>query len=153
MSPKPTFSTPWMEWIYTHSAFRYVISGGTAAVVHFAVLTTLVELFSVNPTIATSIGFVIGSTVNYTLQYHWTFDADGPHHVMFTRYASVTATTLSINAGLFWTFTNVFGIFYLIAQVISTGLMVVVNYLINKHFTFVSLPEKNPAEEQPAASD
>jgi len=144
MTTTPTFSSPWVEWIYTHSAFRYVVSGGTAAVVHFLVLTALVELFGVNPTLATSIGFVLASIVNYTLQYHWTFDADGPHHVMFTRYASVTAVTLSINAGLFWTFTNIFDIHYLIAQVISTGLMVIVNYLINKHFTFVSLAEKQP---------
>jgi len=133
-----------MEWIYTHSAFRYLVAGGSAAVVHFIILTSLVEFGSVNPTLATSVGFILGSMVNYTLQYHWTFAADGPHHVMFTRYASVTATTLSINAGLFWTFTNVFGIYYIIAQIISTGMMVVVNYLINKHFTFVSLAKKEP---------
>lgn len=127
-----------MEWIYTHSVFRYLVSGGTGAIVHFTVLTILVELVELNPTVATSIGFVLGSIVNYTLQYHWTFDADGPHHVMFTRYAAVTATTLSINAALFWTFTNIFGIHYLIAQVMSTGMMVVVNYLINRYYTFVS---------------
>lgn len=128
----------WSQWIYEHSVFRYLISGGTGALVHFAILTGLVEYYHMNDTVATSIGFVIGSVVNYTLQYHWTFSADGPHHVMFTRYAGVTLITMSINAGIFWLFTHQFGIYYLYSQIIATGLMVFVNFHINKHFTFAS---------------
>jgi len=128
----------WPRWIYEHSVFRYLISGGFGALIHFAILTLLVERFGSNDTLATSVGFVIGSVVNYTLQYHWTFSADGPHHIMFTRYAAVTLITMTINAGLFWLFTHQFGLYYLYSQIIATGMMVFVNFYINKHFTFAS---------------
>ena len=128
----------WVHRIYTRPEFRYLISGGTAALIHFAVLTTLVEWFATVPLVATSIGFVIGSLVNYLLQYHWTFEADGLHHVMLSRYAAVTLTTMAINNALFWTFTEQFGMHYLLAQLLATGMMVIVNFLINKHYTFVT---------------
>ena len=128
----------WTQWIVSHPPVRYLISGGVAAVIHFVILTGLVEIFDTNATLATSIGFIVGSVANYSLQYHWTFSADGPHHIMFTRYALVTLTTMSINAGLFWLFTQQFGLFYLYSQLIATGLMVFVNFQVNKHFTFAS---------------
>ena len=123
---------------YARQEFRYLISGGTAALVHFAVLTALVEWFSAQPLLATSVGFLIGSLINYLLQYHWTFEADGRHHIMLSRYAAVALTTMSINSVLFWTFTEQFDMYYLLAQLVATGMMVVVNFLINKHYTFVT---------------
>ena len=137
-NPPPSADDGWSLWLYKHPVFRYLISGGTGAAIHLAILTGLVEQFGTNGTVATSIGFVIGSLINYTLQYHWTFDADGPHHIMFTRYALVTLTTMSINAGLFWLFTHPFGLYYLYSQILATGLMVFVNFYVNKHFTFAS---------------
>ena len=128
----------WFSRVYQRPEFRYLISGGTAALVHLTVLTALVESFATRPLLATSIGFIIGSLVNYTLQYHWTFEADGRHHIMLSRYAAVTMTTMGINSALFWTFTEQFGMYYLLAQLIATGLMVAVNFLINKHYTFVT---------------
>ena len=139
MSPSPTNDdSGWTQWIYTHPVFRYLISGGTGALIHLAILTGLVEQFGTNDTIATSIGFVVGSVINYSLQYHWTFSADGPHHIMFTRYTMVTLITMSINAGIFWLFTHQLGLYYLYSQIIATGLMVFVNFHINKRFTFAS---------------
>ena len=128
----------WFDRVYVRPEFRYLVSGGTAALVHFAILTALVEWFSTQPLVATSIGFVIGSLVNYMLQYHWTFEADGQHHIILSRYTAVTIMTMSINSALFWTFTEQFQLYYLLAQLIATCMMVVVNFVINKHYTFVS---------------
>ena len=126
------------RWIYEHTAFRYLIGGGTGALVHFLLLIGLIEAFATPPVIATSIGFIIGSLVNYTLQYHWTFAADGPHHVMLGRYALVTTITMLINDALFWVFTEQLGVHYLLAQGIATGAMLIVNYVVNKNFTFAT---------------
>jgi len=129
---------PWIDWIYRHPVFRYLVGGGTGAVVIFALLSLLVEVFHVMPLVATTVSFVIGSLVNYTMQYYWTFEATGPHRVMLTRYALVTLVTMSLNTGLFWAFTELLGIHYLIAQGLSIGLIIGVNFFINKHFTFAS---------------
>ena len=126
----------WIDWIYRHPVFRYLISGGTGAVVIFALLSLMVEVFATPPLVATTISFVIGSLVNYTLQYYWTFEAEGPHRVMLSRYAAVTAVTMSLNTALFWAFTEQLGMHYLIAQALSIGLIIGVNFVINKHYTF-----------------
>jgi len=131
-------STARIQWLCEHPVFRYLVSGGTGAVIHFSILAALVAWFGTNPVIATTIGFIVGSLVNYTLQYHWTFSADGPHHVMLTRYAVVTTVTMLLNGQLFWLLNSHYGMHYLLAQFIVTGIIVVVNFLINKHYTFAS---------------
>lgn len=128
----------WVEWIYRHPLFRYVISGSIAASAIFVLLALQVELLSVPPLVASTVCFVVGSLINYSLQYHWTFQADGPHSVMFVRFSLVTLATMTLNIGLFWVFTEVFQIHYLIAQGLAIGLIVVVNFLINKHYTFAA---------------
>ena len=128
------------------TALRYLIAGGSAASLQLLLVIGLVEVFDAVPLIATSVGFVVGGLINYVLQYYWTFEADGPHHLMLTRYALVTAGTLLINDAVFWLLTEKLGVFYIFAQVSAIGLMVIVNYLINKHYTFVSIDSDLPPD-------
>lgn len=117
---------------------RYIIAGGIAAGVHFLVLIFLVELFNSYPPVASAIGFIIACMVNYTLQYHWTFKTQGSHKVMMTRYTLVTSLTFCVNLGIFWMLYELIGLQYIVSQFISTGVVTIINYLINKHYTFNS---------------
>ncbi len=117
---------------------RYLIAGGTAAGVHFLVLIALVELLAIYPPMASAIGFVIACAVNYTLQYHWTFKANGSHKVMLTRYTMVTLITFVVNLLIFWFLYEKLNVLYLISQFISTGVVTLINFIINKHYTFKS---------------
>jgi len=128
----------WIDSIYQHPIFRYLVSGTAAASMLFAVLTLMVEVFGTPPWLASPVAFVAGAVVNYVLQYHWTFQAQGSHRVMFTRFMLVTLATMSLNTALFWVFTHLMGIHYLIAQALAIGLIIGVNYVINKHYTFAS---------------
>ena len=128
----------WIDWIYQHPIFRYLVSGTAAATMLFAVLTLMVEVFGTPPWLASPVAFVAGAVVNYVLQYHWTFQAQGSHRVMFTRFMLVTLATMSLNTALFWAFTQLMDIHYLIAQALAIGLIIGVNYVINKHYTFAS---------------
>jgi putative flippase GtrA len=118
--------------------FRYLVAGGTAALVHFAVLIMLVELADVDATIASMIGFCLAVIVNYTLQYHWTFEMSEPHGRILTKYIVITFTMLGVNTIIFWVLYEQVGVLYLVAQFIATGVVTVLNFLINKHYTFVS---------------
>ena len=117
---------------------RYIISGGVAAVAHFGLLIILVELFAVNPTVASALGFIAAIFVNYSLQYHWTFavKGSGQHKKFFARYLLVTLSTLCINTLLFWTMNEVVGIQYFYAQVVATGVVLVINFVVNQRYTF-----------------
>lgn len=115
---------------------RYFVGGAVATIVHIAVLLFLVEMLGANPSIATSIGFCIAVTVNYSFQYHWTFASVGPHSLIFSRYLVVTFAMLGLNLLIFWTLTKLYQVSYIYAQLMATGTVMLCNFVINKHFTF-----------------
>jgi putative flippase GtrA len=121
--------------------FKYVISGGLAAAVHFLVLVALVEKVELDPTLASAIGFCMAIFVNYTMQYHWTFQSVGSHKTIFTRYVVVTFMMLGVNTVIFWGLYEKLGLMYLLAQAIATGTVMLLNFTINKNYTFVSAGE------------
>ncbi|WP_458498542.1 GtrA family protein [Methylomagnum sp.] len=116
--------------------FRYLISGSVAATAHLLTLTILVERFDVVPLTASILGFCVAVVFNYSLQYHWTFAAHGSHAIIFSRYIGVTLAMLGINTLLFWIFQVRFSLPYLLAQVLATGIIVILNFNINRNFTF-----------------
>ena len=125
-----------MRWANRKSIFRYFVAGGLAAALHIAILALLVEFIHLNATLATTVGFVVASVFNYSLQYHWTFSATGSHILHFPRYCVVTSITVLINAGAFWTLNAALGVPYIIAQLVTTGLIFLLNYEVNRRFTF-----------------
>lgn len=133
---------------------RYLISGGLATAVHFAVLISLLEYHLVSPVHATMLGAFCGFLVNYPMQVAWTFKAKGSHKRFFTRYFIVTLLMFALNAGIFWLaslpksldlllqlpFPSYIGqphhLGYWYAQIIATGIVFFCNFLINHFFTF-----------------
>jgi putative flippase GtrA len=121
---------------YSQSLVRYFISGVSAVALHFLVLACLVEIAGLHSTIATTIGFVTGSLLNYTLQYYWAFAASTNHAQSLTRYALVTATTAGLNALLFWLLTQRLGVHYLASQALVTAVIFLINFEVNRRYTF-----------------
>ena len=122
--------------------WRYCLVGGVAAGLHFLVLILLVELTDMAPIIATSIGFVLGVILNYVLQYYWTFSANGPHGPKLFKFTCIALFALAINGGVFWLANSVAGIPYLPSQVIATGLVVGINFQLNRHLVFTTEPAR-----------
>ena len=125
---------------YLASFIRYFISGGTATVIHFGTLILLVEEFKINSTIATTAGFCIAVIFNYLAQFYWTFKPTGSHGRFILRFLGATTFTLGINTGLFWFLTEYENFPYVISQIFATGVVFLLNFLINRHFTFKSVP-------------
>ena len=124
-------------------ATRYVISGGTAVAVLFLVLVLLVEFTPLSDVAASAIGFACGTAVNYTLQHRFVFNAERRHGLYLSRYLMVTAATMGLNSALFWFLDDVLGIFYAVSQALTLIVIVPLNFMINRSFTF--------AEMRPAA--
>lgn len=118
--------------------FRYLVAGGTSAALHLVVLVLFVEFTNVDATLASAIGFCLAVCLNYTLQYHWTFGLSEPHSRILTKYIVITITMLGVNTVIFWILFVKIDVLYIIAQIIATGFVTVLNFTINKRFTFVS---------------
>lgn len=117
---------------------RYFCSGGLAMLLHFSILILFIEHFSIDPLIATTSGFCLAVIFNYTVQFYWTFKVKGPHLHFFTRYLAVTLVTLCINNGLFWAALSLLHLPYLMAQILATGTVFLINFFINHFYTFKS---------------
>lgn len=119
---------------------RYFISGCLALAVHLAVLALLVELFAIPAIAATAAGFVVGLVVNYAIQHAWVFRVDGEHERFFVRYVLITIVTFILNMVLFWVGHQVIGLWYPVAQIAATGIVFVLNFGINRLYTFSPRP-------------
>jgi putative flippase GtrA len=119
-------------------AVRYGISGSAAAATLLVVLTLLVEVAGITETLASTIGFACAVAVNYTLQHCFVFDRERGHALYLPRYLAVTMATLALNTVLFWALSSGLGMFYLASQVITIGVIVPINFVINRSFTFAT---------------
>lgn len=120
----------------TRTFARYVVCGGTSTLLHYSILTALVELGGVNETLSTTIGYFSSSFVNYMLLYHWAFRSTVVHLKATIRYFSVAAGTLLLNSMIFWVMFQVVGLWYLLAQAVTTVLVLSVTFTVNSRYTF-----------------
>lgn len=115
---------------------KYFTSGLTAVIIHYLVMVSLVELTSTPPLLGSFAGFVIGTMVNYTLQYNWTFQSKQSHKQAFLRYLTITIGMLALNLMIFQLANNQLGLDYRIAQLFATGIVFLANFTINSRYTF-----------------
>ncbi|GAB3131755.1 GtrA family protein [Novispirillum itersonii] len=119
--------------------FACVGAGGTLA--HYAVLIGLVEVARLSPMAGAAAGFVVGGLVNYVLNRTVVFRSDRSHTEALPRFFAIAATGLVWTMLLMAAMTDGLGLPYLLAQAMTTGLLLVWHYLLNRIWTF------RPAEQ------
>lgn len=110
--------------------------GVIATACHYVLLIVLVEALSVNVLIASTLGAIFGAIVNYALNYRLTFQSDLAHTSVIPKFIGVALLALVLNWALMKFFTETILIQYLLAQVITTILLVIVTYGLNKIWSF-----------------
>jgi len=118
--------------------FLYCVGGTVAVMVHYAVLYALVEWYATAELHASMLGFLAALPVNYTFQAILVFKNVEDYRSSFIKYFLVTAATFCLNACLFYVFATVLGIHYLLAQALTIGLLLLVNFSANSAWTFRS---------------
>ena len=115
---------------------RYASVGVAAFVVHYATLIGLVETHTLSPDLAALGGFITGGIVSYILNRRFTFDSDHSHAVAGPRFAITAAVGFVLTYLLMHGMTERLGIHYLIAQLITTGIVLIWTFLGNRFWTF-----------------
>jgi putative flippase GtrA len=126
-----------LRFVRIDELWRYMVSGSTAVLVHMLLLFGMVEFMGVHKVFASAVGFTIGSGVNYVLQYSFVFRATCSHFNAVFKYIVVTSAMLGVNSMLFWLLINTFSIWYMPAQAMTISIIFVLNFLLNRSFTFV----------------
>lgn len=113
---------------------RYVMTGGTAAVVDIAGFVVL-QAFAI-PVLACAIGsWIVAAVVNYLLTSRFVFSARprASHGVIFV---AVAAVGLAINAGVTTICAEYFAFAPVVAKVIGIGTAFFFNFLANVRIVY-----------------
>ncbi len=110
--------------------------GVVAAITHYGTLIGLVETGLMRVIPATLLGYVLGGIVSYALNRMMTFEATRSHAQAGWRFAVVAG----VGFGLTWLLMSLihgrWGVPYLAAQVLTTGVVLVWSFLAHKYWSF-----------------
>ena len=115
---------------------RFAAVGAVGTLAHYALLLVMVEAFGASPLAGATAGFVLGAIVNYALARLLVFDSDRTHVEALPRFFAVATVGLVWTALLMKLFVDVLGLHYLVAQVITTALLLLWHYAGNAVWTF-----------------
>lgn len=119
------------------SRFIHFAGMGTlSAVGHYGLLIMLVQVFSIAPVPSSAAGSLLGAVINYSLNYKYTFRSTARHSVAISKFSMIALTGLILNSALMWIGVELLDIHYLLAQIITTALILVWSYCGNRYWTF-----------------
>lgn len=115
----------------------YVLAGGIATAVHYAVLLILVEVIGLAPSPSAVAGALCGAAVSYVVNRHLTFPgAAVRHQLAVPKFLTVAVTGALANGALVWTGMHWLGWHYLVAQALATLMVLGLTYRLNRSWTF-----------------
>lgn len=117
---------------------RYVVVGGLAFVVDYALLFVMTEYAGLHYLVSASIGFACGLLASYLLCIGWIFpvralDSRGRE---FGAFALIGIAGLGLNNGLMFAATEWAGVHYLISKLLAAALVLIFNFGLRRHFLF-----------------
>lgn len=115
---------------------RFAAVGVSGTAVQYSVLWGGVELFAMIAAVASAIGYLCGSVVNYLLNYFFTFKSSKGHVEAASKYFSVLAVGFCINTGLMALLVSHFNWNYWIAQILTTGIGLIWNFAGSRWWAF-----------------
>ncbi|HTF97202.1 MAG TPA: GtrA family protein [Cellvibrio sp.] len=118
----------------------YLGIGGISTLIQFLLLIIFVESHLLSEVNASVAGYLLSSIFNYWANYRYTFKSNSSHKETFPKFVIAVAIGLSTNTALFAAFLFIFENYiplplvepYLVAQVLATGITVIINFLVHK---------------------
>lgn len=110
--------------------------GAIGTSVQYIILFILSSVFSVWPVISSAAGFVAGALVNYLLNYYITFSSSKDHLTACPKFFAIAFIGLLLNTGAMYVLTKYFVFYYMLAQLVATGTVLIWNFIANKNWTF-----------------
>jgi putative flippase GtrA len=125
----------------------YAAAGVVATATHYAVMVALVTWANFPEVVASCVGFLAGACVKYPLNYWAVFASEQQHRVAVPRFVLSLAVGFVLNALLLAILLRVLDVHYMVSQVLTTGVVLFVNYLLARYWVF--LPRAGSDEQKP----
>ena len=117
---------------------RFVLIGTIGTVVHFAILIGGVRLAGAGAVLSSQLGAVAGALVNYILNRQFNYKTQAGHLATSSKFFLVVALGFALNGLCMGFFVNRWQWNYMLAQCVTTGLVLMWNFAANHYWTFSS---------------
>lgn len=135
-----------MSFLFTKiKMVRYLISGGTAAVVFLGLLYLLTDIFGIWYLLSSTLSFIFAFVVSFTLQKLWTFRNTHVYDIkrqLFLYFVTALAG-LSANAIFMYVLVDIAGLWYIFAQVLSSGTIAIITFFVYGNIIFYHAQKNN----------
>jgi len=128
---------------------KYCIVGATGTFVDLAALYIFVEYFKLPVLLGATFSFFLAVVNNFLLNKLWTFKNKSLNYrKLFIKFLVVSLVGLGLTLTSMVFFVNILGLWYMLAKILSSGIVLTWNFLGNKLWTFKSnkkeptIPEK-----------
>ena len=125
---------------------RFGIVGIASTFIHVAVLSTLVELFRVEPVVASVPAFLTAMLASYGVNHRWTFGAQGSHKVYLPKYAVVAVLGLCLNVLITYLVVDILGKWYGFALALVVTVVPPATFLLHRNWAFKITPDSSKLE-------
>jgi len=122
----------------TWEFFKFVVVGGIGTFVNVLILYLLTEKVGIYYLFSAIISFIVAMTNNFILNKIWTFKENMKFNAgkKYLQFGLVSLSALLVNLIFLYIFTEIFGIYYIISQILAIGIALIINFLGNKIWTF-----------------
>lgn len=110
--------------------------GVLAAIGHYAVYIALVKGGGAPPVPASLAAYLVGGTISYLCSYRWVFASERNHPVAVARFVAVAGVGFVLTGICMAVLTGPLGVHWLLAQVLTTGIVAFWSFIANKLWTF-----------------
>ncbi|MFA7252428.1 MAG: glycosyltransferase [Candidatus Paceibacterota bacterium] len=122
---------------------RYGLVGVTGTLIDLAFLFILVEYFHLQVILAATISFILAATNNFVWNKIWTFNnKNKAYHHQYLKFLIISFIGLNITLLLMSLLHLILGLWYILAKIITSLLVLYWNYWGNKHWTFKVFAKK-----------
>ena len=113
---------------------RFGIVGMLCFVVDYVLLIALTEIGQLNYLLSNSIAFSVSVILNYFLSIRFVFRSEKNTSKIgeFVLFVILSLIGLGLNEILLWLIVEKFNVYYMIAKVIATGIVMVYNFINRK---------------------
>ena len=114
--------------------FRYIVSGGTSAMVDLVLLYVFNSILHMHYLLAATLAFAIAFFVSFILRKFWTFknnSLDGLHKQM-AIYLGSSLFGLSLNTLLMYLFVDYFHVHVILSQIFAGALVACGTFFISR---------------------
>lgn len=115
---------------------KFVLVGGTATLIDFAVFFIMHEIFLIDTLISNVSSFTISLIYNYIASIIWVFetDKDADKKQQFIIFLILSLIGLGINTAIVYLCTDILKLYSMIGKVIATAIVMVFNFITRKIF-------------------